>query len=76
MVNSSRSSALLRRVSSRSVRSGKMKIVEALISDKSGAIRATWFNQPWIESQLKKAKQVVLSGLVEQYLGQTGDEYS
>jgi len=56
-------------VSSRTVRSGKMKIVEALISDKSGAIRATWFNQPWIESQLKKAKQVVLSGLVEQYLG-------
>jgi len=56
-------------VSSRAVRSGKMKIVEALISDKSGAIRATWFNQPWIESQLKKAKQVVLSGLVEQYLG-------
>lgn len=56
-------------VSSRVVRSGKMKIVEALISDKSGAIRATWFNQPWIENQLKKAKQVVLSGLVEQYLG-------
>ena len=56
-------------VSTRSVRSGKMKIVEALISDKSGAIRATWFNQPWMENQLKKAKQVVLSGLVEQYLG-------
>lgn len=57
------------RVTTRSVRSGKMKIVEALISDKTGAIRATWFNQPWMESQLKKAKQVVLSGLVEQYLG-------
>ncbi|RLC98093.1 MAG: hypothetical protein DRI65_18615, partial [Chloroflexota bacterium] len=56
-------------VSSRAVRSGKMTIVEALISDKSGAIRATWFNQPWIENQLTKAKQVVLSGLVEQYLG-------
>ena len=57
------------RVTTRSVRSGKMKIVEALISDKTGAIRATWFNQPWMESQLKKAKQVVLSGLIEQYLG-------
>jgi ATP-dependent DNA helicase RecG len=56
-------------VSTRSVRSGKMKIVEALISDKSGAIRATWFNQPWIEAQLSKAKQVVLSGEIEQYLG-------
>mgnify|MGYP002395167825 CR=1 FL=1 len=57
------------RVTTRNVRSGKMKIVEALISDKTGAIRAAWFNQPWIESQLNKAKQVVLSGLVEQYLG-------
>ena len=57
------------KVSTRAVRNGKMKIVEALISDKSGAIRATWFNQPWIENQLKKAKQVVLSGLIEQYLG-------
>ncbi len=57
------------KVSSRAVRSGKMKIVEALISDVSGAIRATWFNQPWMETQLKKAKQVVVSGLVEQYLG-------
>lgn len=56
-------------VTTRSARSGKMKIVEVLISDKSGAIRATWFNQPWMENQLKKAKQVVLSGPVEQYLG-------
>jgi ATP-dependent DNA helicase RecG len=46
-----------------------MKIVEALISDKSGSIRATWFNQPWIEAQLSKAKQVVLSGEIDQYLG-------
>jgi len=56
-------------VNIRSVRNGKMKIVEALVTDKSGAIRATWFNQPWMEGQLKKAKQIVLSGLVEQYLG-------
>ncbi len=56
-------------VITRSVRSGKMKLVEALISDKSGAIRATWFNQPWIEGQLNSAKQVVLSGVIEQYLG-------
>jgi ATP-dependent DNA helicase RecG len=56
-------------VSTRSVKSGKMKIVEALVSDKSGAIRATWFNQPWIEGQLSKAKQVVLSGEIDQYLG-------
>lgn len=56
-------------VTTRSVHSGKMKLVEALISDKSGAIRATWFNQPWLEGQLNSAKQVVLSGVIEQYLG-------
>ncbi|MFN2112876.1 MAG: ATP-dependent DNA helicase RecG [Anaerolineales bacterium] len=59
----------IKKVATRTVRSGKMKIVEAQISDKSGAIRATWFNQPWMEGQLKKAKQVVLSGFVDQYLG-------
>jgi len=46
-----------------------LKLVEAIISDKSGAIRATWFNQPWMEGQLSRAKQVVLSGVIEQYLG-------
>ncbi|MGB2963112.1 MAG: ATP-dependent DNA helicase RecG [Anaerolineales bacterium] len=56
-------------VSTRSVRSGKMKLVEAVVSDKSGAIRVTWFNQPWIEGLLSRAKHVVLSGQIEQYLG-------
>ena len=53
----------------RTVKSGKMKIVEAVISDKSGALRVTWFNQPWVARQLLEAQQVVLSGKVEQYLG-------
>ncbi len=56
-------------VSTRSVRSGKMKLVEAMVSDKSGAIKVTWFNQPWLEGQLSRAKHVVLSGEIEQYLG-------
>ena len=56
-------------VSTRSVRGGKMKLVEAVVSDKSGALRVTWFNQPWLEGQLSRAKHVVLSGEIEQYLG-------
>ncbi len=56
-------------VSTRTARGGKMKIVEAVISDKSGALRVTWFNQPWIARQLSQARQVVLSGEIEQYLG-------
>lgn len=56
-------------VSTRSIRSGKMKLVEAVVSDKSGALKVTWFNQPWLEGQLSRAKHVVLSGGIEQYLG-------
>jgi len=56
-------------VSTRTVRGGKMKIVEAVISDKSGSLRVTWFNQPWIAKQLSRTRQVVLSGEIEQYLG-------
>lgn len=56
-------------VSTRTARGGKMKIVEAVISDKSGSLRVTWFNQPWIARQLSRARQVVLSGEIEQYLG-------
>lgn len=56
-------------VSTRVVRGGRMKIVEAVISDKSGSLRVTWFNQPWIANQLSRARQVVLSGEIDQYLG-------
>jgi len=56
-------------VSTRTARGGKMKIVEAVISDKSGSLRVTWFNQPWIANQLSRTRQVVLSGEIEQYLG-------
>ena len=53
----------------RPVRSGKMKLVEAVISDGTGSIRVTWFNQAWIATKLTPGKAVVLSGKVDQYLG-------
>ncbi|MFO7624845.1 MAG: ATP-dependent DNA helicase RecG [Anaerolineales bacterium] len=56
-------------VSSRPIRGGKMEIVEAIVSDGSGPLRATWFNQPWIAKRLHKGMAIVLSGKVEQYLG-------
>lgn len=55
-------------VQMRPTRSGR-KVVEALISDGSGAIRATWFNQPWLVEQLREAGNVSLSGRIDQYLG-------
>jgi ATP-dependent DNA helicase RecG len=59
----------VKNVTVRPTRQGNMKIVEAIITDKSGALRVTWFNQPWLAKQLRKAGQIVLSGEVDQYLG-------
>ena len=53
----------------RKLQGGKLKLVEAIISDGSGAIRATWFNQPWIQQYLRSGSQVVLAGKIDQYLG-------
>ncbi|MBP7999130.1 MAG: ATP-dependent DNA helicase RecG [Chloroflexi bacterium] len=43
--------------------------LQALISDGTGQIQATWFNQPWLAEQLKAGTQIALSGKLEQYLG-------
>jgi ATP-dependent DNA helicase RecG len=53
----------------RIIRSGRMQIVEAVISDGSGSIRVTWFNQPWLAKRISKGAIVSLSGKVDQYLG-------
>ncbi len=53
----------------RSVKSGRTQLVEAIISDGSGALKVTWFNQPWIINKLKENTQISLSGKIDQYLG-------
>lgn len=42
----------------------KMNITEALIEDDSGAIKAVWFNQPFLVRNLKAGANVSLSGKV------------
>lgn len=56
-------------VHTRPIRSGQAQIVEAVISDGSGALRVTWFNQPWQARRLKPGTHLSISGKVEQYLG-------
>ncbi len=56
-------------VNVRTVRSGKMKLTEATVSDGTGSLRVTWFNQPWIARKLKAGQPVVLSAKMDQYLG-------
>jgi len=40
----------------------RMVLTEALVKDKSGAIKVVWFNQPYLTETLKKGKVVNLSG--------------
>ncbi|MBW8012656.1 MAG: ATP-dependent DNA helicase RecG [Chloroflexi bacterium] len=56
-------------VNSRPIHKTKSKLTEVIVNDGSGAIRMTWFNQPWLSKSLKEGAQVVLSGKIEQYLG-------
>ena len=43
--------------------------VQTVITDGTGKIQATWFNQPWLAEKLKAGRQIVLSGQVDQFLG-------
>jgi ATP-dependent DNA helicase RecG len=54
---------------SRTMRNGRTQVIEGLISDGSGALRLTWFNQPWIIRKLHTGMQVVISGKVDRTLG-------
>lgn len=56
-------------VHSRSIRGGRFNLTEAIITDGSGDLRLTWFNQNWIATRMHEGMQIVISGKVDQYLG-------
>lgn len=56
-------------VTNRKVRNGRVNLTEGVISDGTGNLQVTWFNQPWIAKKLRNGVQVVLSGKIDQYLG-------
>ena len=56
-------------VNTRQIRGGRFQITEAVITDGTGSLRVTWFNQPWIGKRLLDGAQIVLSGKIDQYLG-------
>ncbi len=56
-------------VNTRPIRGGSSHIIEAVLTDGTGSMRLTWFNQIWLANQLKPGMQIVVSGKVEQYLG-------
>ena len=50
----------VRSVSSR--RRGRLKILTARIADETGEIKATWFNQPWLEAKLVSGAPIRVRG--------------
>lgn len=42
-------------------------LAEAIISDTTGSLKVTWFNQSYVAEALKKGDEVLLSGKVDQY---------
>ena len=57
------------RTSSRRVRGGKV-MVTSTVSDDSGSLKLTFFNQAWRERQLTDGRQAMIYGKVEVFRGQ------
>jgi len=60
--------AHVRRITSRRTRSGRA-LVQADVSDGSGYLRCTFFNQPWRAKQLPSGTQAVFFGRLEVFQG-------
>ncbi len=56
-----------------SVRSIKLRTGKTLqtgmLSDDTGSIKSSWFNQPWLEKQLNSEKEYLFSGTPKDYRG-------
>jgi ATP-dependent DNA helicase RecG len=48
--------------SATSRRRGRLKILTARVADETGEIKATWFNQPWLEERLQPGVRLRLRG--------------
>jgi len=48
---------------------GGMPLFTATLSDGSGMLQCTWFNQPYLADKIKPRMQIVVSGQVEEFLG-------
>jgi len=56
-------------VNTRPIRGGKASIIETIISDGTGGLRLSFFNQPWLANRFKPGEAISVSGKVDQYLG-------
>jgi ATP-dependent DNA helicase RecG len=56
-------------VHNRPIRGGKASIIEVVISDGTGSLRISFFNQPWLANRFKQGDAIAVSGKIDQYLG-------
>jgi ATP-dependent DNA helicase RecG len=56
---------VVRSTSSR--RRGRLKILTARVADDTGEIKATWFNQPWLEERLSAGTRIRLRGRANRF---------
>ncbi|MCY1702083.1 ATP-dependent DNA helicase RecG [Deinococcus sp. SL84] len=45
----------------------RMTILEATLETGGGRVKATWFNQPWMERQLREGARVIVTGRVKRF---------
>ena len=57
------------KIYTRKSKRGNLKISETSLTDSTGSLRLTFFNQPYISTQLKEGTSIVVSGKVDMYLG-------
>ncbi len=53
----------------RDTRNARLKRVDVLVSDGTGTLQVSWFNQVWIAQKLREGQPVALAGRVDRYLG-------
>ncbi|MBN1975775.1 MAG: ATP-dependent DNA helicase RecG [Anaerolineae bacterium] len=48
---------------------GGGKLFKAVLSDNTGSVEVTWFNQPYLTDRIQAGQQIVISGKVDEYQG-------
>ncbi|MHB8135285.1 MAG: ATP-dependent DNA helicase RecG [Anaerolineaceae bacterium] len=61
--------ASVKSISSRKSKNRQIEITEVILEDGTGTLRVSFFNQPFLSRQLKKAELISVKGKVESYLG-------
>lgn len=61
--------ATVKNVTTRRTKNRNVQITEVIVEDGSGSLRVSFFNQPYLQFQIKKDVRLALKGKVEMYLG-------